>query len=280
MKRSNRGACPAAWKLLEHFVSRGAMEVDGLGERQVPRLSGAGSSSTAATSAGSAPEQLRELDGFGEGRRPPPSSPRSSASQGAARWASALRPWPRGGRLRHWAEPGGALPGVDARPGRHAGADRSDAGTAPIVAALIHEQLPTHDAALIDDLRTLGLTWRRRARRRGRARSRDARSRRRGPCRSSRASRPPSGSPPAVRRDPFGLEETDYVVAGDIARGRSSRRPSGSASPVVDEAGLLALLDGGGAPERGDGAGPPRPAALRRQARVCAGDDPRVVRSA
>jgi DNA ligase (NAD+) len=59
--------CPArAWQLLKHFVSRGAMDIDGLGEKQVLMLQQRGLVHTAADLYRLTQEQLIELDGFGE----------------------------------------------------------------------------------------------------------------------------------------------------------------------------------------------------------------------
>jgi DNA ligase (NAD+) len=59
--------CPGRqWQLLKHFVSRGAMDVDGLGEKQVAQLQQAGLVRTAADFYRLTPEQLMELEGFGE----------------------------------------------------------------------------------------------------------------------------------------------------------------------------------------------------------------------
>jgi DNA ligase (NAD+) len=59
--------CPArAWQLLKHFVSRGAMDIDGLGEKQVALLQERGLLSTAADFYRLQAEQLLELEGFGE----------------------------------------------------------------------------------------------------------------------------------------------------------------------------------------------------------------------
>lgn len=59
--------CPARqWQLLKHFVSRGAMDVDGLGEKQVGQLQSAGLVRTAADFYRLTPEQLIELEGFGK----------------------------------------------------------------------------------------------------------------------------------------------------------------------------------------------------------------------
>jgi DNA ligase (NAD+) len=59
--------CPArAWQLLKHFVSRGAMDIDGLGEKQVALLQERGLVSTAADLYRLREDQLLELEGFGE----------------------------------------------------------------------------------------------------------------------------------------------------------------------------------------------------------------------
>jgi DNA ligase (NAD+) len=59
--------CPGRqWQLLKHFVSRGAMDIDGLGEKQVGQLQQAGLVTTAADFYRLAPEQLLELEGYGE----------------------------------------------------------------------------------------------------------------------------------------------------------------------------------------------------------------------
>jgi DNA ligase (NAD+) len=59
--------CPArAWQLLKHFVSRGAMDVEGLGEKQVALLQERGLLRTAGDFYRLSERQLIELDGFGE----------------------------------------------------------------------------------------------------------------------------------------------------------------------------------------------------------------------
>ncbi|HEX3518502.1 MAG TPA: NAD-dependent DNA ligase LigA [Solirubrobacteraceae bacterium] len=59
--------CPArAWQLLKHFVSRGAMDIDGLGEKQVALLQERGLVRTAADFYRLTAEQLLELEGFGQ----------------------------------------------------------------------------------------------------------------------------------------------------------------------------------------------------------------------
>jgi DNA ligase (NAD+) len=59
--------CPArAWQLLKHFVSRGAMDIEGLGEKQVALLQERGLVRTAADFYRLREDQLVELEGFGE----------------------------------------------------------------------------------------------------------------------------------------------------------------------------------------------------------------------
>jgi DNA ligase (NAD+) len=59
--------CPGRqWQLLKHYVSRGAMDIDGLGEKQVYQLQEAGLVKTAADFYRLTAEQLLELDRYGE----------------------------------------------------------------------------------------------------------------------------------------------------------------------------------------------------------------------
>ena len=59
--------CPERqWQLLKHFVSRGAMDIDGLGEKQVSQLQRAVLVATAADFYRLSAEQLLELEGYGE----------------------------------------------------------------------------------------------------------------------------------------------------------------------------------------------------------------------
>ena len=59
--------CPGRqWQLLKHFVSRGAMDIDGLGEKQVHQLQAAGLVTTAADFYRLTGEQLLALDRYGE----------------------------------------------------------------------------------------------------------------------------------------------------------------------------------------------------------------------
>ncbi|MFZ2050582.1 MAG: NAD-dependent DNA ligase LigA [Solirubrobacteraceae bacterium] len=59
--------CPERrWQLLKHFVSRGAMDIDGLGEKQVALMQQQGLVATPADFYRLTAEQLVQLEGFGE----------------------------------------------------------------------------------------------------------------------------------------------------------------------------------------------------------------------
>ncbi len=62
----NRDCTERAWQLLKHFVSRGAMDIDGLGEKQVALLQQRQLVRTAGDYYRLTREQLVELEGFGE----------------------------------------------------------------------------------------------------------------------------------------------------------------------------------------------------------------------
>ena len=65
-KCPNRDCPERAWQLLKHFVSRGAMDIDGLGEKQVASLQQRELVRTAGDFYRLREEQLVELDGFAE----------------------------------------------------------------------------------------------------------------------------------------------------------------------------------------------------------------------
>jgi DNA ligase (NAD+) len=59
--------CPGRqWQLLKHFVSRGAMDIEGLGERQVSTLMERGLVRSAADYYRLSPDQLAEIEGYGD----------------------------------------------------------------------------------------------------------------------------------------------------------------------------------------------------------------------
>jgi DNA ligase (NAD+) len=67
-KCPNRDCPERRWQLLKHYVSRGAMDIDGLGEKQVAQLQQAELVRTPADYYRLAVEQLTELEGWGEVR--------------------------------------------------------------------------------------------------------------------------------------------------------------------------------------------------------------------
>jgi DNA ligase (NAD+) len=65
-KCPNRDCPERRWQLLKHFVSRGAMDIDGLGEKQVAQLQRAGLVTTPGDYYRLTVEQLVELEGWGQ----------------------------------------------------------------------------------------------------------------------------------------------------------------------------------------------------------------------
>ena len=65
-KCPNRECPERQWQLLKHFVSRGAMDVDGLGEKQVAQLQKSGLVKTAGDFYRLTVDQLTELEGYGK----------------------------------------------------------------------------------------------------------------------------------------------------------------------------------------------------------------------
>ena len=212
--------CPGRrWQLLKHFVSRGAMDIDGLGEKQVATLQERGLVKHRRRLLPPTAEQLVELEGFGEISAP-------NAARRASR-RSKERPFGARAVRASGIEEVGEVTGRnlaqrfrdDRRAaGRDARADRGDAGHRPEDGrAHRTSSSPTSTMrALIADLRGSGCASRRRARRPARARWRARRSCSPARCPTSRASRRPSGSSPPAGASPASVsKKTDYVVAGE-----------------------------------------------------------------
>ena len=240
--------CPARrWQLLKHFTSEGAMDIEGLGEKQVDVLMREGLVKTAGDYYRLTAEQLMNVERIGE----------VSAHKMVERiQASKERPF---GRVLF----GMGIEGVGGVTGRNlAQRFRSidtlvaatpeeiaeTPGIGPKVAALIHEQFRDEDMlALVEDLKALGL-----------------RLESEGP--------PPgegvlsgktlvlTGTLPDLSREEATerilaaggrvtssvSKKTDYVIAGEAA-GSKLEKAERLGVPVLDEAGLLALLAGGDA---------------------------------
>jgi hypothetical protein len=241
-KCPNRVCSGRRWQLLTHFVSQGAMDIEGLGEKQVTTLLEKGLVKTAGDFYRLTAEQLMELEGYGE----------VSANRViAAIEASKERPF---GRVLFAVgiEGVGFITGrnlaqqfrtVDALLAASAEQIAETPGIGPIVAGLIHEQLADEQMReLIADLRGLGLAFEEEG--------------------------PPPGEGPLAGKT-FVLtgtlpdltreeateritraggrvtgsvsKKTDYVVAGD-SPGSKLTKAERLGVAVLDEAGLLALL--------------------------------------
>jgi DNA ligase (NAD+) len=244
-KCPNRDCPERRWQLLAHFVSGGAMDIDGLGEKQVAMLQDAGLVRSAADFYALQPDQLLALDGIGEV---------SAANLLRAIEASKEQSF---GRVLFAI----GVEGVGTVTGRNIAARfgsidnllaaspeqiADTPGIGPIVAQLIHDQL--HDEQmlrLIEDLRKAGLQFEQAGAAPGD-----------GPLRDK--SFVLTGTLPDLTREEATerilaaggrvtssvSKKTDYVVAGD-SPGSKLEKAERLGVPVLDEPGLLALLDGG-----------------------------------
>jgi len=239
-------ACPGRiWQLTKHFVSRGAMDVDGLGELQVMKFLQEGLISTVADLYRLEPERIAALEGFGE---------ISANRLVEAIQASKERPFGRVlfalGIEEVGFVTGGALAlhfrSVDALLGASAEQIAEVPGVGPKMSEVIAAQLADPELrALVEDLRGVGL-----------------RLEEEGP--------PPGEGPlagqtfvltgtlPDLTREEATeainraggkvtssvSKKTDYVVAGD-SPGSKLEKAERLKVAVIDEAGLLELLPQG-----------------------------------
>jgi DNA ligase (NAD+) len=237
--------CPArAWQLLKHFVSRGAMDIDGLGEKQVALLQERGLVRTAADiyRLREHEQQLLELEGFGE---------LSVKNLLAAIDASKRRPFARV-LFALGIEEVGEVTGrnlaqrfrdIDALLGASPEELAQTPGVGEKMASSIDSQL--HDErmrALIADLRELGLCF-----------HEEGPPPSEGPLAGSTLVL--TGSLPQLSREEATQrvlaaggrvtgsvsKKTDYVVAGE-SPGSKLEKAERLGVAVLDEAGLLALL--------------------------------------
>ena len=237
--------CPArAWQLLKHFVSRGAMDIDGLGEKQVALLQEKGLVRTAGDFYGLSEQQLLELDGFGE---------LSARNLLAALEASKQRPFARV-LFALGIEEVGEVTGrnlaqrfrdIDALLAATPEQLAETPGVGEKMAASIHAQL--HDKrmlGLIEDLREIGLCF-----------HEEGLPPSQGPLAGKTLVL--TGSLPELSREQATerilatgghvtgsvSKKTDYLLAGE-SPGSKLEKAQRLGVAVIDEAGLLALLDG------------------------------------
>jgi DNA ligase (NAD+) len=232
-----------AWQLLKHFVSRAAMDIDGLGEKQVAMLQERGMVKTAGDFYRLTEEQLVELDGFGE---------LSARNLLSALERSKQRPFARV-LFALGIEEVGEVTGRNLAQRFREIDSLLDAGVEQIeqthgigekMAVLIHEQL--HDErmqALIADLREIGLQFAAR----GPAPSEGPLA---GKTLVLTGTLPEWSREQATERIMAAggrvtgsvSKKTDYVVAGESA-GSKLAKAERLGVPVLDEAGLRALVD-------------------------------------
>ena len=153
-------ACPERrWQLLKHFVSQGAMDIDGLGEKQVAALQQKELVKTPGDFYRLSQEQLMELEGYGEvSARNLLAAIEASRERAFGRVLFALGiegvGFVTGRNLAQQFRSVDAL--LAATPEQIA----QTPGIGPIVAQLIAEQLADEEMrAQIDDLRALGLRF-------------------------------------------------------------------------------------------------------------------------
>ncbi len=243
-KCPNRECPERRWQLLKHYVSRGAMDIDGLGEKQVAQLQQAGLVKTPGDYYRLRVEQLTELEGWGQ----------ISAERTVENIAASKdRPF---GRVLFAVglEEVGYVTGrnlaqhfrtIDALLAATPEQIEATQGVGPKMAVKIAEQLADPQMrALLDDLRGEGV--------------------------SLELEGPPPGEGPLAGKT-FVLtgtlpdltreqaserivaaggrvtssvsKKTDYVVAGENAGSKLTKAESLDV-PVLDEPGLLGLLDG------------------------------------
>jgi DNA ligase (NAD+) len=236
-------ACPGRqWQLLKHFATQGAMDIDGLGEKQVGMLQQAGLVTTAADFYRLTPEQLLELEGMGE---------ISARRLVDAIEASKARPF---GRVLFaiGLEEVGFVTGrnlaqqfrtIDALQAATPEQIQETPGVGPIMAQRIHDQLADDGVrALISDLRDQGLKFEEEGPPPGE-----------GPL--SGKTFVLTGTLPDLTREEATeritaaggrvtssvSKKTDYVVAGD-SPGSKLEKAERLGVPVLDEPALLELL--------------------------------------
>ena len=245
-KCPNRGGCPGQqFQLLKHFASRGAMDIDGLGEERVLQLQRAGLVRSAADLYRLTVEQLTDLEGFGRvsAERLVEAIQRSRERDfGRVLFAIGIEGvgFVTGRALAQ------QFRSIDALLAASPEAIAATPGIGPIVAQLIHEQLELEAMReLVDDLRALGLRF-------------EEEGPPPGEGALSGQTFVLTGSLPDLTREQATArivaaggkvttsvsKKTDYVVAG-ATPGSKLEKAERLGVAVLDEAGLLELLANG-----------------------------------
>jgi DNA ligase (NAD+) len=243
--------CPGRqWQLLKHFVSRGAMDIDRLGEKQVAQLQHAGLVSTAADFYRLTPAQLLELDGYGEisaNRTVQSIAESKQRSFGRLLFAIGLEEvgFVTGRNLAQRFRTIEALLAADAEE------IEQTPGVGPKMARRIHEQLADEQMrALIEDLRSVGVSL-----------ALEGPPPAEGPLAGKTfvltGTLPGLTREEATERIEAGggrvtssvSRKTDYLVAG-ATPGSKLEKAERLGVPVLDEVGLLALLPQDAPPPR------------------------------
>jgi DNA ligase (NAD+) len=239
-KCPNRVCPERRWQLLAHFVSRGAMDIDGLGEKQVAMLQDAGLVVTAADFYNLTKEQLLDLDGVGEV---------SATNLLNAIEGSKEQPF---GRVLFaiGVEGVGYVTGrnlaarfrsMDALLAATAEEIAETPGIGPIVANLIHEQL--HDEQMLELIRALPLKFEEEGAPPGDGPLRDKTFVLTGTLPDLTREQATERIQAAGGRVTSSVsKKTDYVVAGE-SPGSKLEKAERLGVAVLDEPGLLALLD-------------------------------------
>jgi DNA ligase (NAD+) len=242
----NRAGCPGqSFQHLKHFVSKGAMDIDGLGEKQAMRFLQEGLISDVADIYELGEEQLAGLDGFGD---------LSAANLVAAIDSSRSRPFNR--VLYALGLPGVGYVTAEALAGHFGSIDALHTadpeqieeveGVGPIMAVQIAESLADELTwALVEKLRTKGLRL-----------EQDPSERRAtgGPLEGKTLVL--TGTLPDLTREETGAlikaaggkvvnsvsKKTDYVVAGENP-GSKLAKAEKYETTILDEPGLLSLLE-------------------------------------
>jgi DNA ligase (NAD+) len=248
-KCPNRVCPERQWQLLKHFVSQGAMDIDGLGEKQVAQLQRQGLVKTAGDFYRLTAEQLTELEGYGKV---------SAEKTLAAIDGSRSRPFGRvlfaigiegvgGVTGRNLAQHFGS---IDALLAADAEQVAATSGIGPIVAGLIVEQLADEQMReLISDLRGLGLTFEQEGASPGEGKLRDRTFVLTGTLPDLTREQAAERIAAAGGRVTSSVsKKTSYLVAGE-SPGSKLEKAERLGVPVLDEPALLELLENGPPPE-------------------------------